>query len=79
MLLINLNFQPFVIEMESFFETSSEVYIVLEYMEGGELGNRISAKRPLPESEVKFLFWQILMGISYLHTNNITHRDLKVQ
>lgn len=61
------------------FETDSEVFLVLEYLGGGELRNRIrDLSRPFPENEVKFVFYQILLGLRYLHLNGVTHRDIKV-
>ncbi|XP_044272849.1 serine/threonine-protein kinase Chk2-like isoform X2 [Tribolium madens] len=67
----------FVIQMREVFETENEVFLVLEYMSGGELTSRIRSSLPLPECEVKFIFYQILLGVRYLHLNGVTHRDLK--
>ncbi|KAJ8949326.1 hypothetical protein NQ314_008246 [Rhamnusium bicolor] len=68
---------PFVIHMEEIVETQDEVFFVLEYMKGGELNNRILSAVPLTESNIKCLFYQIVLAVQFLHTNGITHRDLK--
>lgn len=34
-------------------------------------------KKPIPESTVKSVLWQLLNGVSYLHQNWVLHRDLK--
>lgn len=65
-----------VIEIE---ETNDCFYIVLEYLEGGELTDRILSMESLPEHTIKFLFYQIVLAVQYLHSKGITHRDLKPQ
>ena len=52
-------------------------YLVLEYVEGGELFNYISGNGKLPEYEAVRIFRQIIAGLSYCHSFNICHRDLK--
>lgn len=50
------------------------VYIVMEYCEN-DMAKLI--KHPLSERNAKFYFYQIVNALSYLHKNNIMHRDLK--
>ncbi len=52
-------------------------YLVLEYVEGGELFDYVSCYGALPEEEAVRLFRQIIAGLSYCHRFNICHRDLK--
>lgn len=52
-------------------------YLVLEYVEGGELFDYVSNNGPLPEEEAVRLFRQIIAGLGYCHRFNICHRDLK--
>ncbi|KAJ8959051.1 hypothetical protein NQ318_022306 [Aromia moschata] len=68
---------PLVVNMREIVETEEEVFIVLEYVKGGELTNKISPLNPLTEASTKFLFYQMVLAVHYLHSNGITHRDLK--
>ncbi|XP_030647604.1 serine/threonine-protein kinase Chk2 [Chanos chanos] len=68
---------PCLIRTEDFFQTDESYYIVLEYMKGGELFNRVKAKKQLAEPIAKLYFYQMLKAVEYLHSNGIIHRDLK--
>lgn len=52
-------------------------YLVLEYIEGGELFHYIRNNGRLPEDEAVRIFRQMIAGLSYCHRFNICHRDLK--
>lgn len=58
-------------------EHKREVYIVLEYMQGGEFTKRILSK-PMSEDLTKFYFLQMIWATQYLHSQGVIHRDLKV-
>lgn len=68
---------PFIVSLHEILETDQAVFIVLEYMEGGDLANVILTNSGLKESEVKYLFYQICLSVKYLHDNEVVHRDLK--
>jgi serine/threonine protein kinase len=52
-------------------------YIIMEYLEGEDLRERIKRKGRLDDEEIKFLFTQILNAFQYAHENGIVHRDIK--
>ncbi|CAH2003894.1 unnamed protein product [Acanthoscelides obtectus] len=68
---------PLVVGMESMVETEEDIFIVLEYVRGGELSKRLSSHSNLSEANSKFLFYQIVLAIQYLHKSGVTHRDVK--
>ncbi|RDW35332.1 hypothetical protein B0I72DRAFT_133230 [Yarrowia lipolytica] len=58
-------------------ENKGELYLVLEYIEGGELFDYLIKKGRLEEYEAASYFLQIINGVDYCHRFNICHRDLK--
>ena len=52
-------------------------YLVLEYVEGGELFDYLVSQGRLPADEASRYFQQIIAGVDYCHRFNICHRDLK--
>ncbi|XP_044484237.1 CBL-interacting serine/threonine-protein kinase 1-like isoform X3 [Mangifera indica] len=70
---------PNVIRLHEVLASKSKIYMVLEYVTGGELFDRIASKRRLPEAEGRKLFQQLIDGISYCHNKGVFHRDLKLE
>ncbi|KAH1270531.1 hypothetical protein KXW30_002117 [Aspergillus fumigatus] len=68
---------PNVISLYDVWENRGELYLVLEYVQGGELFHYVQNHGPLPEEEAVRLFRQIIAGLGYCHRFNICHRDLK--
>ncbi|KAL9106320.1 MAG: hypothetical protein Q9227_008656 [Pyrenula ochraceoflavens] len=68
---------PSVISLYDVWENRGELYLVLEYVEGGELFDYVTTNGALEENEAVRLFCQIIAGLSYCHRFNICHRDLK--
>lgn len=66
-----------VLRLYDVWETSKALYLVLEYVEGGELFDLLVENGPLPEEIAVTFFRQIILGASYCHNLGICHRDLK--
>ncbi|KTW30651.1 hypothetical protein T552_00367 [Pneumocystis carinii B80] len=68
---------PNVMRLYDVWENRHELYLILEYIEGGELFDYLVRKGRLDESEAVGYFYQIIAGVDYCHRFNICHRDLK--
>ncbi|WWD10158.1 hypothetical protein V865_008292 [Kwoniella europaea PYCC6329] len=68
---------PNVMSLYDVWETAKELYLVLEYVEGGELFDYLVSQGRLPPDEASRYFQQIVAGVDYCHRFNICHRDLK--
>ncbi|KAJ1512887.1 Serine/threonine-protein kinase brsk1 [Coelomomyces lativittatus] len=68
---------PNVMSLYETFETETEFYLVLEYVEGGELFEFLVQRGRLDEFEACQIFQKIIFGLDYCHKFQICHRDLK--
>eukprot|EP01029_Cantina_marsupialis_P023274 TRINITY_DN5773_c0_g1_i1.p1 TRINITY_DN5773_c0_g1~~TRINITY_DN5773_c0_g1_i1.p1 ORF type:complete len:430 (-),score=80.53 TRINITY_DN5773_c0_g1_i1:517-1806(-) len=66
---------PFICNILFAFQDEECVYLALELMTGGTL--RQALKRGLDENAIRLFAASLLMGLDYLHTNNVVHRDIK--
>jgi len=63
--------------MKEYFDTPKHLYLVLDYVEGGELFDRIVDEGNFTERDASRIVRQMVEAIQYLHGLNIVHRDLK--
>ncbi|KAG0326813.1 hypothetical protein BG000_001226 [Podila horticola] len=68
---------PHVIRLYDVYETEQELFLVMEYVSGGELFEYLVNKGRLDESEALRFFQQIIVGLAFCHKRKICHRDLK--
>eukprot|EP01138_Halocafeteria_seosinensis_P010784 gb/GECG01011014.1/.p1 GENE.gb/GECG01011014.1/~~gb/GECG01011014.1/.p1 ORF type:complete len:1451 (+),score=219.92 gb/GECG01011014.1/:1-4353(+) len=68
---------PHIIRLENVYETSSLLYIVMEFLQGGELFDRIVGRSRFKEDEARELVKPLVDAMAYLHSLGIAHRDLK--
>jgi hypothetical protein len=67
-----------IVRLIDHFEDMENIYIVLEYLPGGNLNFFLSKQQKLlSEERIKGLILQLARGIAYLHNFGIVHRDLK--
>ncbi|KAG0214028.1 hypothetical protein BGX31_001158 [Mortierella sp. GBA43] len=58
--------------------TAKKIYLVLEYMEGGEVRWKDTEDKPiLSLQEARSIFRDVVLGLEYLHMQGIYHRDIK--
>ncbi|KAL5329687.1 hypothetical protein ACEPPN_003202 [Leptodophora sp. 'Broadleaf-Isolate-01'] len=53
------------------------LYIIMEFVPGGDLGSLVGHHGKLQEEDVKSMAGQLLSALKYLHQGGITHRDVK--
>lgn len=68
---------PNILRIYDVYEGSKELFLVLEYVEGGELFDFLVNRGRLPPAEALAYFKQLVYGLNYAHTFSIIHRDLK--
>jgi serine/threonine protein kinase len=68
---------PNLIKLHEVLNSPSNLYLVLDLAEGGELFGMLAENGPLPEARARKYFQQVIDAIAYMHSRNITHRDLK--
>lgn len=70
---------PNVVRLHEVLASKTKIYMVLEYVTGGELFDRISNRGRLSEVQGRKLFQQLIDGVSYCHHKGVFHRDLKLE
>ncbi|CAK9139770.1 unnamed protein product [Ilex paraguariensis] len=68
---------PNVIRMFEVMASKTKIYIVLEFVTGGELFDKIATKGRLKEDEARKYFQHLINAVDYCHSRGVFHRDLK--
>ena len=76
-LLLEKLHHPFIAQLQFAFQDSKKLYLVTEFMQGGELFFHIKRRTGFKEVSAKFYMSQIFLAIDYLHKNGYIYRDLK--
>ncbi|XP_051906008.1 5'-AMP-activated protein kinase catalytic subunit alpha-1 [Hippocampus zosterae] len=68
---------PHIIKLYQVISTPTDIFMVMEYVSGGELFDYILKNGKLDEKESRRLFQQIISAVDYCHRHMVVHRDLK--
>lgn len=68
---------PFIVGLKFSFQTPSELYLVTDYMSGGELFWHLQKEGRFDERRAKFYIAELILAIQHLHNSDIVYRDLK--
>lgn len=67
----------FVAKLYWTFSSKDYLYLVMEYLNGGDCASLIKVLGGLPEDWAKKYLGEVIMGVEHLHSRGIVHRDLK--
>jgi serine/threonine protein kinase len=68
---------PFIVGLKFSFQTPSDLYLVTDYMSGGELFWHLQKEGRFDEKRAKFYIAELILAIQHLHQADIVYRDLK--
>ncbi|KAF9537926.1 hypothetical protein EC957_007444, partial [Mortierella hygrophila] len=68
---------PFVVQLFYAFASKDYLYLVMEYVIGGDLSSLLAVFGSFDEDMAKMYIAECILALEYLHSNGITHRDLK--
>ncbi|KAL2271695.1 hypothetical protein VTJ83DRAFT_1066 [Remersonia thermophila] len=68
---------PFLITLWGTFQDSKNLYMVMDFVEGGELFSLLRRSGRFPNPVAKFYAAEVTLALEYLHSRNIIYRDLK--
>eukprot|EP00298_Acanthocystis_sp_HF-20_P012777 c20048_g1_i4.p1 GENE.c20048_g1_i4~~c20048_g1_i4.p1 ORF type:complete len:386 (+),score=48.21 c20048_g1_i4:42-1199(+) len=68
---------PNVVKLQEVLSTEKCIYLVMEYINGGDLIDRVEKKGRMRDKEANLYFRQLVEGVAYCHGHGVCHRDLK--
>ncbi|KAG0141380.1 hypothetical protein CROQUDRAFT_31284, partial [Cronartium quercuum f. sp. fusiforme G11] len=76
-ILMNQADSDFVVKLFYTFSSRDHLYLVMEYLNGGDCAALVKALGNLPEEWTRNYVAEVVMGLEYLHSTGVVHRDLK--
>ena len=68
---------PFIVKLSYAFQTSTKLFLVLEYCPNGDLAKHLVFEKRFKEPRAKFYICEVLLALENLHKRDIIFRDLK--
>eukprot|EP00981_Chlorochromonas_danica_P011626 scaffold4164_cov190-Ochromonas_danica.AAC.4 len=70
---------PNIVQLHDLYQTEKKAWMLLEFIQGGDLLSALSQLPLYSERSIAKLFKQVLLGVQHLHEQGIIHRDLKIE
>lgn len=71
------NANPWIVELKCSFQDEKYLYLVMEFLQGGDLMTLLMEKDILTEEESRFYIAETILAVQSVHALNYIHRDLK--
>jgi serine/threonine protein kinase len=68
---------PFLVGAHWAFQSDEKIFLVLDYVPGGELFSRLREEQKFPEARTQLYAAEVLLGLGFLHAQGFVYRDLK--
>ncbi|GAB2216134.1 hypothetical protein Droror1_Dr00023902 [Drosera rotundifolia] len=68
---------PYIVRLHEVLSSRTKIYIILEFVTGGELFDKIVHQGRLSEKDSRRYFQQLIDAVSHCHSKGVYHRDLK--
>uniref|UniRef100_A0AAY4DPH7 Ribosomal protein S6 kinase n=1 Tax=Denticeps clupeoides TaxID=299321 RepID=A0AAY4DPH7_9TELE len=75
-ILVEVN-HPFIVRLHYAFQTEGKLYLILDFLRGGDLFTRLSKEVMFTEQDVMFYLAELALALDHLHQLGIIYRDLK--
>jgi len=75
--LLKMIMHPFIVNLLGHFQDERKLYMVIEYVHGGELFSHLRKEGRFSDDTAKFYAQEIVLAFGYLHGMHIVYRDLK--
>ena len=70
---------PHVVQLREVFAAGPYLAIVMEFVPNGDMFNYVVQRRGLPETEARWFFQQLVLGMDYCHRKGVCNRDIKLE
>lgn len=68
---------PFIVRLHYAFQTEGKLYLILDFLQGGDLFSRLAKEVMFTEEDVTFYMAELILALEHLHSIGIVYRDLK--
>ena len=68
---------PFLVSLQFAFQSATKLFLVMDFLSGGELFLHLQRKGIILEGDAMFYVAEMVLALEFLHSHHIVHRDLK--